>query len=81
MNVLITRAKHEVRLFTSLPLDQLSNTDDPARSTFKKYLEFARSGMLPEGRISGHLVDNPFQQWAIDQVNAIPDSLLIMRLG
>lgn len=72
LNVLITRAKHEVRLFTSLPLDQLSNTDDPARSTFKKYLEFARSGMLPEGRISGHLVDNPFQQWAIDQVNAIP---------
>lgn len=72
LNVLITRAKHEVRLFTSLPLDQLSDTDDPARSTFKKYLEFARSGMLPEGRISGHLVDNPFQQWAIDQVNAIP---------
>ena len=72
LNVLITRAKHEVRLFTSLPLDLLTKTDDPARSTFKKYLEFARSGRLPEGSISGHPVDNPFQQWAIDQVNSIP---------
>ena len=72
LNVLITRAKHEVRLFTSLPLDLLTETDDPARSTFKKYLEFARSGRLPEGSISGFPVDNPFQQWAIDQVNSIP---------
>ena len=72
LNVLITRAKHEVRLFTSLPIDKLADSDDEARSTFKKYLEFARSGRLPEGEVSGHPVDNAFQQWAIDQVNSLP---------
>ena len=72
LNVLITRAKHEVKLFSSLPISKLENTEDPARSTFKKYLEFAKRKILPEGKISEHGVDNAFQQWAIDQVNSFP---------
>ena len=40
---------------------------------FKKYLEYAETNKLPIGAPTGYPIDNPFQQWAIDQVNSHPD--------
>ena len=72
LNVLITRAKHEVILFTSLPPHKILNTTSKSVQAFKKYLEFADTGKLTEGNVTDYPVDNPFQQWAIDQVNSLP---------
>jgi len=72
LNVLITRAKHEVILFTSLPPHKIQNTTSKSMEAFKKYLEFADTKKLTEGTVTNYPVDNPFQQWAIDQVNSLP---------
>ena len=71
LNVLITRAKHEVVLFTSLPTHEIQDSDERSRQVFKKYLEYANTKILAEGSKTDFPIDNPFQQWAIDQINSV----------
>jgi len=74
LNVLVTRAKNELILFTSMrPTDvKVDAESDKSRRTFQKYLAFAETQQLQEGKAYTHEIESPFQQWAIDQINAMP---------
>ena len=50
LNVLFTRAKHEVRLFTSMHPNQIQVEGAPeGRQVFKAYIEYAKTGRLETG--------------------------------
>jgi len=50
LNVLFTRAKHEVRLFTSMHPNQIQVEGAPeGRQVFKAYIEYAKTGRLEIG--------------------------------
>ena len=71
LNVLFTRAKNQMIIaFTSLKSSQVKVSDESGKSvkTFKKYLEYIEQNELTLSKPSGAPIDNPFQQWAIDQV-------------
>jgi len=74
LNVLFTRAKNQLFLFTSLqPSDiKVKETSSRGVKVFQKYLAFAETKMLQEGESTLREVPTVFQQWAIDQINSIP---------
>jgi very-short-patch-repair endonuclease len=63
LNVLFTRAKYQLVLFTSIPLEKIvvSETSHRGVRALKQYLEFARSGRLQSGRATGRSEDSPFE--------------------
>jgi len=63
LNVLFTRAKHQLVLFTSIPIDkvQATETSNWGVRALKQYLEYARSGRLEVGQRSGRSEDSPFE--------------------
>jgi very-short-patch-repair endonuclease len=64
LNVLFTRAKHQLVLFTSLPPEEIRTTETShwGVRALKQYLEFARSGRLETGRSSGRPADSAFEE-------------------
>ena len=75
LNVLFTRAKNEIKLFTSLKASDIDDSEKPVGgglNTFKKYLTFVETGKLQEGETTDHEVESPFQQWAIDVIHSFP---------
>ena len=74
LNVLFSRAKNEIQLFTSLKAAQVTVSESSSKGleVFKDYLTFAETGILQEGEQTEYEVDNPFQQWAIDMINSFP---------
>ncbi len=63
LNVLFTRAKETVRVFTSLrPEDvQVGEPASRGRKVLRRYLEYARSGRLETGEPSGRDPDSEFE--------------------
>jgi very-short-patch-repair endonuclease/cytochrome c556 len=63
LNVLFTRAKHQLVLFTSLPTEEIvvSETSNWGVRALKQYLEFARTGRLEGGTHTGKSADSPFE--------------------
>jgi very-short-patch-repair endonuclease len=63
LNVLFTRAKHHVRLFTSMgPDDVLAPPDGPRGArVLKAYLAYAASGRLDAGMETGRECDSDFE--------------------
>jgi very-short-patch-repair endonuclease len=63
LNVLFTRAKHQLVVFTSLPPEKIvaSETSNWGIRAFKSYLNFARTGSLETGRATGKSEDSPFE--------------------
>jgi len=74
LNVVITRAKHQLFLFTCLKPQQIRDAQIKSRgvSVFQKYLGYAETKVLPPGKANIEEVDNYFQQWAIDKINSFP---------
>ena len=74
LNVLFTRAKNELQLFTSLkPADILiDENSSKGKEIFKDYLTYAETGILEDVETNSREVDSPFQQWAIDVINSLP---------
>ena len=76
LNVLFTRAKNQVILFTSLkPSDiQVSEKSLEGVRVLKKYLDFSKTGKLSEEIESGPVreIESPFQKWAIEQIESFP---------
>jgi very-short-patch-repair endonuclease/DNA polymerase III delta prime subunit len=64
LNVLFTRAKERVVVVTSLrPEDiQLQPGSSLGLCAFKNYLQFARSGRIESGKITGASADSPFEE-------------------
>ena len=74
LNVLFTRAKDQIVLFTSLESSdiQVSENKSEGVKILKDYLSFAETGKLPLSNNNIQDVESPFQQWAIDQINSFP---------
>ena len=74
LNVLFTRAKNQMIVVSSIKSHEIKERDDAPRGTkiFKEYLYYVESGEIVSGEPFQAEIDNPFQQWAIDQINAIP---------
>jgi very-short-patch-repair endonuclease len=64
LNVLFTRAKERVVLVTSMRPEDITPQAGSSRGllAFKAYLEYARSGRLDAGAITGASFDSPFEE-------------------
>lgn len=65
LNVLFTRAKEGIELFTSLYSEDIRDTEkaERGRLIFKKYLEYSRNKMLESGNVTGKETDSDFEDW------------------
>ncbi len=72
LNVLFTRAKHQVVLFTSLPTEKIILNEKSNRGVkaLKDYLRFAETGSLETGQRTGLPADSPFEVAVRDAVEA-----------
>jgi len=70
LNVLFTRAKHHVRLFTSMtPDDVLADGDSPrGAQVLKAYLAYAADGRLDAGEETGREADSDFEVFVRDRL-------------
>ena len=83
LNVLFTRAKNELQLFTSLkPADILiDENSSKGKEIFKDYLTYAETGILEDVETNSREVESPFQQWAIDVINSLPGYEAFHEIG
>ena len=73
LNVLFTRAKEQIKTFTSIPLDQFDSTNDGA-VLLKRWLEYSATGMLGERfreSNSSRGPDSPFEEHVIEQIESL----------
>jgi very-short-patch-repair endonuclease len=70
LNVLFTRAKHHVRVFTSMtPDDVLAGPDSPrGAQVLKAYLAYAATGRLDAGTETGREADSDFEVFVRDRL-------------
>ena len=74
LNVLFTRAKNQMIVVSSLKSHEIRESENTPLGTkiFKEYLYYVESGQIARGEPFQAEIDNPFQQWAIDQINSLP---------
>ncbi len=72
LNVLFTRAKHQLRVFTSMTADQVASNDDAPRGArvLRDYLSFAATGRLAAGEESGREPDSDFELFVAERLKA-----------
>lgn len=83
LNVLITRARKRVELFSSMRPSQILGGPTKSRgvNALRDYLEFAQTGQLPEsGVVTGRAPDSPFEQ-AVARVVAGMGLLPVPQVG
>ena len=63
LNVLFTRAKYQLVVFSSMPIEKITTHDGChwGVRVLKEYLQFARSGTLETGFKSGRPTESPFE--------------------
>lgn len=73
LNVLFTRAKHNLVLFTSLKPDDIKATETSTMGlkAFKGYLEFASDGKLDSGASTGKEPDSDFEICVKERLESI----------
>lgn len=73
LNVLFTRAKYNLSLFTSLRPDDIRVTESSALGlkAFKGYLEYAYAGKLDTGIITGREPDSDFEICVMEKLESI----------
>ena len=70
LNVLFTRAKDGIELYTSLNSDDVkdSKNSERGRRILKKYLEYARNQVLDSGTVSNRESGSDFQDWVAEEL-------------
>jgi very-short-patch-repair endonuclease len=71
LNVLFTRAKQQVRLFTSMNASDI-RIDEQSRlgvKALKDYLAYAKNGHLDSPEVTGKEPDSEFERWVIQMLN------------
>ncbi len=68
LNVLFTRAKENVELFTSLSPNQITDGGEKGRQIFKNYLEYAKIKRLDTGIETGRSTDSDFEDWVKEEL-------------
>lgn len=64
LNVLFTRAKHQVVVFSSIPIEKITISPEShwGARALKGYLEYAKTGQIATGRATGKSADSPFEE-------------------
>lgn len=64
LNVLFTRAKHQVVVFSSIPIEKITVGPEShwGVRALKGYLEYAKTGLIASGRATGKSADSPFEE-------------------
>jgi hypothetical protein len=72
LNVLFSRAKRQLNLFTSMrPADvRPDHQSRPGVRVLKAYLEYAATGRIDPGGDTGALPESPFEEMVIDRIRA-----------
>lgn len=70
LNVLFTRAKHQLRVFTSMTPDQIvANPESPRGArVLRSYLTFAATGRLEGGTMTGREPDSDFEVFVAERL-------------
>lgn len=70
LNVLFTRAKESVQLFTSLKPNDIKadNNTEKGRMIFQKYIEYASTQKIETGKITGKGTDSDFEDWVKEEL-------------
>ena len=71
LNVLTTRARDQLHLVTSLQSSDVKNPRYRGSEFLKQYLQFAKDKKLVVGGDQEGEIDNPFEQWAVDQITSM----------
>ena len=71
LNVLFTRAKEGVELFTSLTPNQIKEGGEKGRQIFKDYLEYARMQKIERGETTGKSTDSDFEDWVKEELETL----------
>ena len=71
LNVLFTRAKHGVELFTSLTPNLVREGGEKGRQIFKNYLEYAKTERLETGKKSERDTDSDFEDWIKEELEQL----------
>ena len=72
LNVLFTRAKQQIRIFTSMSSSDIrvDKTTKRGVEVLKNYLQFAKSGLLDFGQSSGRDPDSDFERWFAERLES-----------
>src|ERR1700682_5231746 len=71
LNVLFTRAKRRLALFTSLDSSQiLPEGKQRGVRVLKEFLEYASSGTIQRGRQTGQEPDSDFERWFLSRLKS-----------
>ena len=72
LNVLFTRAKHQLRVFTSMTADQVASNEDAPRGArvLRDYLSYAATGRLEAGEETGREPDSDFELFVAERLAA-----------
>jgi len=70
LNVLFTRAKQQVRLFTSMKADDITveENSSPGVKALKGYLAYAKTGHLDTTQFTSREPDSEFEIWVIEML-------------
>ena len=70
LNVLFTRAKHQLRVFTSMSPDQVASNPESPRGArvLRSYLTFAATGRLEGGTETGREPDSDFEVFVAERL-------------
>ena len=73
LNVLFTRAKHQIVTFSSMTSTDIIADEivNPGSNLLKKWLEYSKTGQLEMGGITNRDIDSEFEEFVIDQITAI----------
>ena len=71
LNVLFTRAKHGVELYTSLTPNLIREGGEKGRKIFKSYLEYAKTERLETGNITERDTDSDFEDWVKEELEQL----------
>ena len=71
LNVLFTRAKEGLELFTSLTPSSIGDGGEKGRQIFKSYLEYAQTQRIESGVTTNKGTDSDFEDWVKEELESL----------
>ena len=71
LNVLFTRAKERVELYTSMRANDITEGGERGKQILKSYLEYAATQKLDTGIVTGRDTDSDFEDWVKEELEKL----------